>query len=113
MEAALHDPAAFAIGGISPNLVGWLKPFAGKLSWPWEIHKHRIVTKAVHEANGKICMQILHAGRYGYHPLTVSASGIQAPINPFKPRRLSNWGVERQINAFVNCAKLARSMGAS
>jgi 2,4-dienoyl-CoA reductase-like NADH-dependent reductase (Old Yellow Enzyme family) len=56
-------------GGIAPNLAGWLKPFGGKLSWPWEIHKHRIVTKAVHDAGGRIAMQILHAGRYGYHPL--------------------------------------------
>ncbi|MGH8109595.1 MAG: NADPH-dependent 2,4-dienoyl-CoA reductase, partial [Arenimonas sp.] len=110
-ERAEGGVGLMVTGGVSPNLVGWLKPFAAKLSWPWEIHKHRIVTKAVHEANGKICMQILHAGRYGYHPLTVSASGIQAPINPFKPRGLSNWGVERQINAFVNCAKLARDAG--
>ncbi len=110
-ERAEGGVGLMVTGGVSPNLVGWLKPFAAKLSWPWEIHKHRIVTKAVHEAHGKICMQILHAGRYGYHPLTVSASGIQAPINPFKPRGLSNWGVERQINAFVNCAKLARDAG--
>jgi 2,4-dienoyl-CoA reductase (NADPH2) len=53
-------------------------------------------------------MQILHAGRYGYHPFTVSASAIQAPINPFKPHKLTAWGVERQIKAYVNCARLAR-----
>ena len=56
-------------------------------------------------------MQILHAGRYGYHPLSVSASGLQAPINPFKPRALTSWGVDRQIKAFVNCAVLAREAG--
>jgi 2,4-dienoyl-CoA reductase (NADPH2) len=110
-ERAEGGVGLMVTGGISPNLVGWLKPFAAKLSWSWETHKHRIVTKAVHEAGGKICMQILHAGRYGYHPLTVSASGIQAPINPFKPRALSSWGVERQIGAFVNCARLARDAG--
>ncbi len=110
-ERAEGGVGLMVTGGISPNFVGWLKPFAAKLSWSWEIHKHRIVTKAVHEVGGKICMQILHAGRYGYHPFTVSASGIQAPINPFKPRSLSNWGVERQINAFVHCAKLAREAG--
>ena len=110
-ERAEGGVGLMVTGGISPNIVGWLKPFGGKLSWSWEIHKHRIVTQAVHEAKGKICMQILHAGRYGYHPFTVSASGIQAPINPFKPRTLGNWGVERQINAFVNCAKLAREAG--
>jgi 2,4-dienoyl-CoA reductase (NADPH2) len=110
-ERAEGGVGLMVTGGIAPNLVGWLKPFSAKLSWSWETHKHRIVTKAVHEAGGKICMQILHAGRYGYHPLTVSASGIQAPINPFKPRTLSNWGVERQISAFVNCARLARDSG--
>jgi 2,4-dienoyl-CoA reductase (NADPH2) len=110
-ERAEGGVGLMVTGGISPNIVGWLKPFAAKLSWSWETHKHRIVTKAVHEANGKICMQILHAGRYGYHPMTVSASSIQAPINPFKPRGLSNWGVERQISAFVNCARLAREAG--
>jgi 2,4-dienoyl-CoA reductase (NADPH2) len=110
-ERAEGGVGLMVTGGISPNIIGWLKPFGGKLSWSWETHKHRIVTKAVHEANGKICMQILHAGRYGFHPMQVSASGIQSPINPFKPRALSNWGVERQINAFVNCAKLARDAG--
>jgi len=110
-ERAEGGVGLMVTGGISPNLVGWLKPFAGKLSWPWEIHKHRIVTKAVHGAGSRICLQILHAGRYGYHPLTVSASSLQAPINPFKPRGLSNWGVERQIKAYVNCALLARDAG--
>jgi 2,4-dienoyl-CoA reductase (NADPH2) len=107
-ERAEGGVGLMVTGGIAPNLVGWLKPFASKLGWPWEIHKHRIVTKAVHEAGGKICMQILHAGRYGYHPFTVSASAIQAPINPFKPHKLTGWGVERQIKAYVNCARLAR-----
>ena len=110
-ERAEGGVGLMVTGGIAPNLVGWLKPFASKLGWPWEIHKHRIVTKAVHEAGGRICMQILHAGRYGYHPFTVSASAIQAPINPFKPHALSGWGVERQIKAFVSCARLAREAG--
>ncbi len=110
-ERARGGVGLMVTGGISPNVVGWLKPFSGKLSWPWEIHKHRIVTKAVHAEGGKICMQILHAGRYGYHPLSVSASAIQAPISPFKPRALSSWGVERQIKAFVRSAKLARDAG--
>ena len=110
-ERAEGGVGLMVTGGISPNIVGWLKPFAGKLSWPWEIHKHRIVTKAVHAAGGRICMQILHAGRYGYHPFTVSATALQSPINPFKPRALSARGVERQIKAFVNCARLAREAG--
>ncbi len=110
-ERAAGGVGLMVTGGVSPNVVGWLKPFAAKLSWPWEIHKHRILTQAVHGAGSRICLQILHAGRYGYHPLTVSASAIQAPINPFKPRGLSAWGVERQIKAFVNCARLAREAG--
>ncbi|MEO6102967.1 MAG: NADPH-dependent 2,4-dienoyl-CoA reductase, partial [Pseudoxanthomonas sp.] len=110
-ERAEAGTGLMVTGGVSPNIAGWLKPFAAKLSWPWEIHKHRIITSAVHAAGSRICLQILHAGRYGYHPLTVSASGIQAPINPFKPRKLTSWGVERQISAYVNCARLARDAG--
>ena len=110
-ERAEGGVGLMVTGGVSPNLVGWLKPFAAKLSWPWEIHKHRIVTKAVHGAGSRICLQILHAGRYGYHPLTVSATALQAPINPFKPRALTGWGVERQIKAYVACAVLAREAG--
>jgi 2,4-dienoyl-CoA reductase (NADPH2) len=110
-ERAEGGVGLIVTGGISPNLVGWLKPFAGKLSWPWEVHKHRIVTNAVHAAGGRICMQILHAGRYSAHPLLVSASGVKAPISPLTPWALNAWGVERQIKAFVNTAKLARDAG--
>jgi 2,4-dienoyl-CoA reductase (NADPH2) len=110
-ERAEGGVGLMVTGGIAPNLVGWLKPFAGKLSWPWEIHKHRIVTGAVHAAGGKIAMQILHAGRYAAHPLLVSASKVKAPISPLTPRALTAWGVERQISAFVTTAKLARDAG--
>ncbi|WP_374471906.1 FAD-dependent oxidoreductase [Arenimonas sp.] len=110
-ERAEGGVGLMVTGGISPNLVGWLKPFAGKLSWPWEIHKHRIVTDAVHGAGGRICLQILHAGRYAAHPLLVSASKVKAPISPLTPRALTAWGVERQIRAFVTTAKLARDAG--
>ena len=110
-ERARGGVGLMVTGGIAPNVVGWLKPFSGKLSWPWETHKHRIVTRAVHAEGGTICMQILHAGRYAYHPLSVSASAIQAPISPFKPRALTSWGVERQIKAFVRSARLARDAG--
>ena len=110
-ERARGGVGLMVTGGFSPNLVGWLKPFAGKLSWPWEVRKHRQVTKAVHAENSKICLQILHAGRYGYHPLTVAPTKVKAPINPFTPRQLSARGVERQIDAFATCAKLARDAG--
>ncbi len=98
-------------GGIAPNRAGWTKPFAGKLSATHEVARHRQVTDAVHEAGGKICMQILHTGRYGYHPLCVAPSALRAPINRFKPRELSADGVRDQIDDFVQCAVLARDAG--
>lgn len=98
-------------GGIAPNMAGWVKPFAGKLSWPWEVRRHRQVTSAVHAEGARICMQILHAGRYAYHPLAVAPSALKAPISPFKPWALSSAGVERQIRDFVRCAQLAREAG--
>lgn len=110
-ERARGGVALIVTGGIAPNISGWVKPFAGKLSWPWEVRKHRLVTDAVHGEGGRICMQILHAGRYGYHPLIVAPSRLKSPITPFTPRKLSDRGVERQIADFVNCARLAREAG--
>ncbi|KAF1724681.1 NADPH-dependent 2,4-dienoyl-CoA reductase [Pseudoxanthomonas japonensis] len=110
-ERAAGGVGLIVTGGFSPNLVGWLKPFGGKLSWPWEARPHKFVTQAVHEHGAKICAQLLHAGRYGYHPLTVAPSKIKAPINPFTPHALSARGIERQINAYANAARLARDAG--
>jgi 2,4-dienoyl-CoA reductase (NADPH2) len=110
-ERAEGGVGLMVTGGFSPNIEGWLKPFGGTLRWPWDAGKHRQVTKAVHSHGGRICLQILHAGRYGYHPLQVAPSKLKAPINPFTPRALSAGGVERQINAFVRSAKLARDGG--
>lgn len=110
-ERAAGGVGLIVTGGFSPNLVGWLKPFGGKLSWPWEARPHKFVTAAVHEHGAKICAQLLHAGRYGYHPLTVAPSKVKAPINPFTPRALSARGIERQISAYANAAKLARDAG--
>ena len=98
-------------GGVAPDRAGWVKPFAGKMTNRWEAYKHRVVTDAVHDEGGRIAMQILHAGRYGYHPLAVSASAIKSPISPFKPSALSAKGVERTIANFVNCAVMARKAG--
>jgi 2,4-dienoyl-CoA reductase (NADPH2) len=95
-------------GGIAPNRAGWAKPFAGKLSDAREVARHRLVTDAVHAEGGKICMQILHTGRYAYHPFPVAPSALRAPINRFKPRALSSDGVRDQIADFVNCAVLAQ-----
>src|SRR5690554_4844130 len=98
-------------GGFSPNLVGQLAPLSSTMNNRASALLHRHVTGAVHEAGGKICLQLLHAGRYGYQPLIVSASPTKAPISPFKARALSTKGVERQINDFVNAAKLAKFAG--
>jgi 2,4-dienoyl-CoA reductase (NADPH2) len=103
--------ALMVTGGFSPNIEGWLKPFGGRLSNRWEVYKHEVVTDAVHDAGGRIALQILHAGRYGYHPLAVAPSAIKSPISMFKPRALSSRGVERTIGAFVNCAVQAKKAG--
>ncbi len=110
-ERARGGVALMVTGGIAPSVRGWLAPFAGKLSWKSEVRRHRIVTGAVHAEGGRICMQILHAGRYGYHPLAVAPSAIKSPISPFKPSALSARGVERAIDDFVNTAALSRDAG--
>ncbi|MCY7313096.1 MAG: NADPH-dependent 2,4-dienoyl-CoA reductase [Pseudoxanthomonas sp.] len=110
-ERAAGGVGLIVTGGFSPNLVGWLKPFGGKLSWPWEVRPHQFVTQAVHDHGSKICLQLLHAGRYGYHPFTVAPSKLKAPINPFTPRQLSARGVERQITAYADAARRAREAG--
>ncbi|MGK0290652.1 MAG: 2,4-dienoyl-CoA reductase (NADPH2) [bacterium] len=110
-ERARGGVGLIVTGGFSPNRASWLKPFSSKLTSSSEAKKHRIVTDAVHKEGGKICMQILHAGRYGYHPFSVSASAVKSPITPFKPRALSSKGVEKQIRDFVRCAKLAQEAG--
>ncbi|GAB3381402.1 oxidoreductase [Lysobacter fragariae] len=110
-ERAEGGVGLMVTGGFSPNIEGWLKPFGSKLRWPWDVGKHRQVTRAVHAHGGRICLQILHSGRYGYQPLQVAPSKLKAPINPFTPRALSAGGVERQIRAFVRTAKLARDGG--
>jgi len=110
-ERAAGGVGLIVTGGMAPNLRGWLKPMSGTMSMPWHVARHRKVTQAVHAEGGKICMQILHAGRYSYHPFSVAPSAIKSPITPFSPRALSAGGVERTINAFVRSAKLARDAG--
>ena len=110
-ERAAGGVGLIVTGGFAPNLVGWLAPFGSKLSWPWEVGRHRQVTAAVHEHGSRICLQLLHAGRYGYHPLQVAPSKLKAPINPFTPRALSARGVERHIADYARAARLAREAG--
>ena len=110
-ERARGEVGLIVTGGYAPNRAGWVKPFAGRLSTRSAAAKHRLVTDAVHEEGGKIALQILHAGRYAYHPFSVAPSRIRSPITPFTPRELSAAGVEKQIKAFVRCAQLARDAG--
>ncbi len=110
-ERARGGVGLIVTGGIAPNVAGWVAPFAGKLSWKAEVPRHRLVTQAVHAEGGRICMQILHAGRYAYHPLSVAPSAIRSPIGRFKPRALSARGVRGQIADYVRCAQLAREAG--
>jgi 2,4-dienoyl-CoA reductase (NADPH2) len=111
VERAKGGAGLMVTGGIAPNRRGSLAPLASKLTNRWEVMRHRKMTDAVHEANGRICMQILHAGRYAYHPFSVAPSAIQSPITPFKPKALTAKGIEGQIRDFVRCAKLAQAAG--
>ncbi|WP_028632381.1 NADPH-dependent 2,4-dienoyl-CoA reductase [Pseudomonas parafulva] len=110
-ERARGGVGLMVTGGIAPNDEGGVYAGAAKLSTEEEADNHRIVTEAVHAAGGKICLQILHAGRYAYSPRQVAPSAIQAPINPFKPQALDEAGIEKQIADFVNCAVLAQRAG--
>lgn len=110
-ERARGGVGLIVTGGIAPNFAGSLAPFASKLNRGWEVRRHRQVTRAVHAEGGRICMQILHAGRYAYHPFSVAPSRIKSPITPFTPHALSTRGVEAQIRDFVRCAALARDAG--
>ena len=110
-ERAKGGAGLIVTGGFAPNLAGRGAPKASQLSFPWQVGKHRIVTDAVHAAGGKICLQILHTGRYAYHPLAVSASRLKSPISPFAPRALTGWGVKKTIADYARCARLAQKAG--
>ncbi|MDT5218712.1 MAG: 2,4-dienoyl-CoA reductase [Mycobacterium sp.] len=110
-ERARGGVGLIITGGYAPNRTGWLLPFASELVSSTQARRHRRITTAVHDAGGRILLQILHAGRYAYHPLSVSASSIKAPINPFRPRALTGRGVESTISDFTRCAQLAQEAG--
>ncbi len=98
-------------GGIAPNIAGWVAPFSARMTTQKHANEHRIITQAVHEAQGKIVMQILHSGRYGYHPFAVAPSRIKSPISPFAPWRLTQRGIQNSIDDYVRAATLAKSAG--
>ena len=110
-ERARGGVGLIVTGGIAPNFAGRVEPRASQLSFPWQVGRHRVITDAVHAAGGKIAMQILHAGRYAYHPLSVAPSAIRSPITPFKPRALTRWGVAKTIADYARCARLAQKAG--
>lgn len=110
-ERARGGVGLIVTGGIAPNRAGWVGPFSARMSNSRHAAKHKEITEAVHKEGGKICMQILHAGRYGYHPLCVAPSKIKAPISRFTPKALTGRGVEKTISDFVKCAKLAQDAG--
>ncbi|HVJ62497.1 MAG TPA: NADPH-dependent 2,4-dienoyl-CoA reductase, partial [Tahibacter sp.] len=110
-ERARGGVGLIVTGGISPSIRGWLKPFSGRLSMPWHVARHRKIADAVHAEGGRVCVQILHAGRYGYHPLSVAPSKIKSPITPFTPSAMSARAVEATIADFVNSARLAQDAG--
>ena len=110
-ERARGGVGLIITGGYAPNKRGWLKPFASELTTRLQAMRHRDVTSAVHEEGGAIALQVLHAGRYGYHPLSVSASRTKSPITPFRPSALSTRGVDRTASDFAASVGLAKKAG--
>ena len=110
-ERARGGVGLIVTGGIAPDRAGWVAPFSSKLTSKKEADKHKVITNAVHQEGGKICLQILHTGRYGYHPFNVAPSRIQSPITPFKPKALTEAGIDKTIEHFVRCSSLAKYAG--
>ncbi|PJG44422.1 2,4-dienoyl-CoA reductase [Acinetobacter tandoii] len=110
-ERAKGGVGLIVTGGISPNDHGLTFKGGSKLDTREEAEHHKVITQAVHDAGGKIALQILHTGRYSYQKDIVAPSAIQAPINPSRPKELSSAEVQQTIDDFVNCAKLAQYAG--
>ncbi|MEM9576386.1 MAG: NADPH-dependent 2,4-dienoyl-CoA reductase [Pseudomonadota bacterium] len=110
-ERARGQVALMVTGGIGPNLEGSVLPGAAMMVSDEDVANHRIVTERVHDAGGKIAMQILHAGRYAYGPKCVAPSAIKSPISPFPPTELDAAGIEKQISDITDCAARARAAG--
>ncbi len=110
-ERARGGAGLIVTGGFAPNLEGTLYPGGSALLTSRQARRHRRITDAVHREGGKIALQILHAGRYAYHPASVAPSRLKSPITPFTPRALSTRGVERTVRAYARCARLAREAG--
>ncbi|NCT13057.1 MAG: NADPH-dependent 2,4-dienoyl-CoA reductase, partial [Rhodobacterales bacterium] len=110
-ERAAGEVALMVTGGMAPNREGGVFAGAAGLFTDRDIANHRIVTGRVHDAGGRIAMQILHAGRYAYSPECVAPSALKSPISPFAPRALDAEGIEKQIADIVTAATRAREAG--
>ncbi len=110
-ERAKGQVGLIVTGGIAPNVEGGVAEGSGKLTNQEEAEHHKIITEAVHKEGGKICLQILHTGRYAYSPKAVAPSPIQAPINMFTPRELTHEDIEQTISDYIRCAKLSKEAG--
>ena len=110
-ERARGGVGLIVTGGIAPNERARPMPGGAAMTTQAEADKHKVVTQAVHDAGGKICMQILHFGRYAYHPELVAPSSLKAPISPFRPHALTGAEVEQTIEDYANAAALAQSAG--
>ncbi|HET7689271.1 MAG TPA: NADPH-dependent 2,4-dienoyl-CoA reductase [Nocardioidaceae bacterium] len=110
-ERARGGAGLLVTGGYSPNVRGWLLPFGSQMTTRLNAMRHQRITEAVHAEDGRILLQVLHAGRYGYTPFSVSASDRKSPITPFKPSRLSTKAVEQTVRDFVDSALLAKKAG--
>ncbi len=110
-ERAVGDVGLIVTGGVAPDETGRIMDHGAKLTTEGEVENHRIITEAVHAVGGKIAMQILHTGRYGFHDRIVAPSPIKAPINMFKPHELTETEIETLIRHFAECAVLARGAG--
>ena len=110
-ERARGGVGLIVTGGIGPNDEGATHKNTKRLSNDKEVAHHKVITDAVHNEGGKICMQILHTGRYAYNPNLVAPSAVQAPINPFKPKALDDDGIEKQIEDFIFTSTQAQKAG--
>ena len=110
-ERAAGGAALIVTGGFSPDDAGNLSAHAAEMATPEDRDRHKPIARAVHDAGGRICLQILHAGRYGKHPRIVAPSPIRSPINPNSPREMTAAEIETTIEAFASSAVLAREAG--
>lgn len=110
-ERAKGGVALIVTGGYSPNFQGRTQPFASQFSFPFQVAKHKHITSAVHKYDAKICLQILHAGRYAFHPLAAAPSKIKSPISKFTPIKMSLLNIKKTIFDFANTASLAKKAG--